>query len=210
MAETRLEKQSILDGLHLPRTDSVADVTAVPPTTRYVLRARPEHAAGLAAAIGAPALPDTINRATEEDGRAALMLGPDEWLLLFAETCATRVDVIRLSATAELPPHALVDISARHVGLDLRGPRVETILATGCPLPLDPVRWPVGRATRTLFARSEIVVWRRSPERFHIETGRSFAPYLCAHLAEAIRGEAALMRLAGEARLGLSVPLRQA
>ena len=48
--------------------------------------------------------------------------------------------------------------------------------------------FPVGFATRTLFDKAEIVLWRRAEATFHIEVWRSFAPYLAASLAEAARG----------------------
>ena len=35
------------------------------------------------------------------------------------------------------------------------------------------------------FAKAEIVLWRAADERFWIETGRSFAPYVWGFLAEA-------------------------
>ena len=42
-------------------------------------------------------------------------------------------------------------------------------------------------ATRTLFVKAEIVLWRSEAERFHVEVWRSFAPYLKGLLAEATR-----------------------
>ncbi len=45
-------------------------------------------------------------------------------------------------------------------------------------------------ATRTIFDKAEIVLWRRAATTFHVEVWRSFAPYLAASLAEAARGAA--------------------
>jgi sarcosine oxidase subunit gamma len=44
--------------------------------------------------------------------------------------------------------------------------------------------------TRTLFEKSEIVLWRTAPDTFHIEVWRSFAPYVTALLAEVARERA--------------------
>jgi sarcosine oxidase gamma subunit len=37
---------------------------------------------------------------------------------------------------------------------------------------------------RTLLLKAEIVLWRREAERFWLETGRSFGPYVAAVLAQ--------------------------
>ena len=37
--------------------------------------------------------------------------------------------------------------------------------------------------TRTILAKSEIVLWRRANEQFHVEVWRSFVPYLTGFLA---------------------------
>jgi sarcosine oxidase, subunit gamma len=84
--------------------------------------------------------------------------------------------------------HSLVDVSHRQVGLIAAGPAAARVLNAGCPLDLDPHAFPVGFATRTLFDKVEIVLWRRAEATFHIEIWRSFAPFLAASLAEAARG----------------------
>ncbi|MEZ5857089.1 MAG: sarcosine oxidase subunit gamma family protein [Hyphomicrobiaceae bacterium] len=93
--------------------------------------------------------------------------------------------------TAGLGPahHALTEITHRNEGLAVTGPGVEVVLSSGCPLPLDMQTFPPGRATRTLFAKAEIVLWRQTAESFHIEVARSFAPYLVALLSQAIADE---------------------
>jgi sarcosine oxidase subunit gamma len=44
--------------------------------------------------------------------------------------------------------------------------------------------------TRTLFEKSEMVLWRTAPDSFHIEVWRSFAPYVTGLLAEVARERA--------------------
>jgi sarcosine oxidase subunit gamma len=43
-------------------------------------------------------------------------------------------------------------------------------------------------ATRTIYDKAEIVLWRRAADSFQVEIWRSFAPYLVAALTEAARG----------------------
>ncbi len=61
-------------------------------------------------------------------------------------------------------------------------------LSAGCPLDLRVSAFPVGMATRTIFDKAEIVLWRREERAFRVEVWRSFAAYLVAALTEAARG----------------------
>ena len=116
--------------------------------------------------------------ASVADGlRAALWLGPDEWLLLAEAGTAAPV--------AE-GAHA-IDISHRQVGFLLDGPGAAAVLNEGCPLDLDPAAFPPGRCTRTLFGKIEIILWRRAAEAFEIEVARSFAEALRSLIEAAIR-----------------------
>jgi len=100
----------------------------------------------------------------------ALRLGPDEFLLLLPEGEAPVLDVAE--------PYSLVDISHRQTGIVLEGPAAADMLNAGCPLDLDERAFPVGMATRTLFMKADIVLWRVAAQKFHIEVWRSFAPYV--------------------------------
>jgi sarcosine oxidase subunit gamma len=93
-----------------------------------------------------------------------------------------------LESVLEGIAHSLVDVSHRQISLVASGPAAARVLNAGCPLDLDPRAFPVGFATRTLFDKIEIVLWRRAEATFHIEIWRSFAPYLASSLVEAARG----------------------
>lgn len=159
-----------------------ATFTALPPATRLVLRGAP---AALEAAETAFAvrLPRAACRASVAGERAALWLGPDEWLLMAPDGEAASL-VAKLEAAMAATPHALVDVSQRQVAIGIHGPDVEAVLNTGCPLDLSPDAFPVGMCTRTLLGRSDIVLWRRSAAAFHIEVWRSFAAYVWRLLGE--------------------------
>ena len=62
--------------------------------------------------------------------------------------------------------HSLVDVSHRQIGLVVSGPAAARALNAGCPLDLGLKAFPVGFATRTLFDKAEIVLWRRAQETF--------------------------------------------
>lgn len=128
------------------------------------------------------ALPERALHAAEAGDRAALWLGPDEWLLLAPDGDGLAG---RLEAALDGEPGCVVDISHRQVGIEVSGPGAASTLNAGCPLDLDASAFPVGTSTRTLLAKADIVLWRRGPERFHLECWRSFAPYVLAFLDQA-------------------------
>ena len=194
-------------GLRLSSAPGIATVSGVGGVRRLLLRAAPDDAGTLARALGLR-WPAGINRfELSASAIAVLQVGPDEWLI--AEDVAggdasgrstTDADqagdalLAALAAEARTMPVAHVDVSHRFASLAIDGSRVEDVLAAGCPLPLDAARFPVGRATRTLFHKAEIILWRTGPKSFRLEAGRSFVPYLAHHLEAAIRAEAALAR----------------
>ena len=150
-------------------------------TARISLRCGPAPVAALGAAFGF-ALPEAMLTATAGMARAALRLGPDEWLLL-AEDAPAAVLLPVLAAALGGAPASLVDISDRQVAVDVEGPEALALLAEGCPL--DLALLPEGDCTRTVFGKAEVVLWRRAEDWFRLEVARSFAPYLRALLAEA-------------------------
>ncbi len=170
-------------------TQEAATVVRLPRLGRFIFRGRPEAVAAVGAAYGV-VLPPQACRATLAGTRAALWLGPDEWLLLLpeseAETCATA-----LSRALGGLPHSLVDVSHRHIGLEVAGPQAATALNAGCPIDLDGAVFPVGMCTRTLLGKAEIVLWRVGGQRFRIEVGQSFAAYAVGLLREVLHEFAA-------------------
>ena len=130
------------------------------------------------------ALPAEINRAITEDGRSAIRLGPDEWLLLSED--GAQADIATAFAALS-DPHALVDVSHRNTSIIVEGRRATDVLATACLLDLDASAFPVGMATRTVIGKAEVVLWRTAADRFHVEVWRSFADYLFKLLSEGAR-----------------------
>jgi sarcosine oxidase subunit gamma len=156
-----------------------------PRAARFLLRGSPAAAALVEQSFGA-APPLEPRRAHESSARAALWLGPDEWLLIAEGEMPERLGP-ELKAALATEPHSLVDISQRQLGLRLSGPKVAQALNAGCPLDLGLAAFPVGEATRTMLSKTEIVLWRRGPQQFHVEVWRSFADYAVTFLTEAAR-----------------------
>ena len=160
------------------------------PVARFVLQGDEAAIERLASAVGVTT-PNAINRAEgSPDGRALLRLGPDEyWLLARGEEPAALSS--RLQEAFAGAAASCVDISDRQIAFQLSGPGAALALNAGTPLDLSLEAFPPGMATRTIFEKAEIALWRTGETVFHIEVARSFAPYLSALIDIAIRENAA-------------------
>jgi sarcosine oxidase subunit gamma len=185
MADAALEVRSPLEGFAFPAGPRFALVEALP-AARFILRGAEAVRVACGMAFGVEP-PSRLGPAGESEGRAALWLGPDEWLLIADGADAADIGAM-LESVLEGTAHSLVDVSHRQTALIASGPTAARVLNAGCPLDLDLKAFPVGFATRTLFDKVEIVLWRRAETTFHIEIWRSFAPFLVGSLAEAARG----------------------
>lgn len=167
--------RSPLDGL---RPIAVPGRLVVKPAAELARLSLRGSAASLGAAFGL-ALSIEPCRAASAGERTALWLGPDEWLLLGPPGT--------LDPAIAVQGAAVVDIAHRQIGLTLGGPGASDALAAGCPLDLHISAFPYGMCTRTVFGKAEIVLWRQSETRFHLEVWRSFAGYVQGLLEVASR-----------------------
>lgn len=157
----------------------------LPPCARFILRGRPAASEAAAGPLGLR-LPVVACRAATAGNRAALWLGPDEWLILAPDADGPAL-AAALEAAMAGRPHALVDVGHRQEGLSLVGAQAATVLNAGCPLDFDHDAFPIGMCTRTVLAKSEIVLWRDGAQAFRVEAARSFMPYVRQYLTEAAR-----------------------
>jgi sarcosine oxidase subunit gamma len=160
-------------------------ISAEVPLGKLVLRGGADVFEAAGAALGF-ALPNAINRATVGENGRAIRLGPDEYLLLVARHGIDAI-VETLSAALAGQHHALVDISARLVAIEIQGDAARDTLAAACPLDLHPIAFAQGQATRTLFGKAEIILDCAAGTRFRLLTNRSLAPYVRRLLVEAGR-----------------------
>ena len=158
-------------------------IETVPRRARFSLRIDSAHLAGAEVAFGI-SLPLSIGETRRHDAKVALRLGPDE-LVLWAPQAEHQKIEARFAALYQTTPHNLVDVSHGDVGLELSGTAAAHVLNTGCPL--DLVRLPVGRGTRTVFDRAEIIVLKIDETRFQFVVWRSFAASVADMLGAAAR-----------------------
>jgi sarcosine oxidase subunit gamma len=176
--------RNLADARQGPALPATAFVHVLPPARRFVLRGDGAVRAAAERAFGVP-VPAVACRAGSDGNRAALWLGPDEWLLLAGAEDGTATAA--LERALDGLAHSLVDVSHRQVGLAVSGARAATLLSAGCPLDLDPGAFPVGMCTRTMLSKAEVVLWRTAAEKFRLEVWRSVADYVTGYLAGAAR-----------------------
>lgn len=128
-----------------------------------------------------------LRTATNDNGtRTSMRLGPDEWLLIGDEN-GDATETALTGHSSEIV-YTVVDISHRQIALEVTGAQAADVLNTGCPLDLSDKAFLVGTATRTLFAKVEIVLSRHETVDnrpvYRLECWRSFGRYLQAHLAD--------------------------
>ncbi len=133
----------------------MADRTEVPFLAQVSLRMDPARADALA---GLPLiLPLQPNTWQSSGGWETLWLGPDEWLLVGPPDTAPTI-IPRLEAALRETPHAVVDVSANRVAVDLTGADRLDLLAVGCGLDLHSRVWSEGACAQTLLGRVPVVL----------------------------------------------------
>lgn len=148
------------------------------PVARFSLRVRETGRAALGAALGLE-LPGKVGRCVQAEGRTALCLGPDEWLVCAPEAAR---DELRAAAAGVYgdAPHSFAEISDREITFEITGPAAQELLSIACPRDLD--RLAPGQAIRTVFDTAQVVLWRDGAEAFRLDVWRSFAPHVRALL----------------------------
>ncbi|MFT4182560.1 MAG: sarcosine oxidase subunit gamma [Rhizobium sp.] len=157
---------------------AVARLTPAAPASRISLRAPAESVAGLSKALGVK-LPTRPKTSASANGRHALWLGPDEWLVIDENGA----ELVGLAASSGVL-HSATDVSHRNTAIIVSGPGAEATLSGGCPQDLSIAAFPVGACSRTLLGKAEVVLLRLEADTFRVEVWRSFSTYAFGLLAE--------------------------
>ena len=125
------------------------------------------------------ALPTSANRFHEADGRTAIWLGPDEWLVLCEATMEAHLRLL-LDGIAS----AITDVTGNRVTFRLTGPRAHDLLTAGCSLDFHPRVFGPGHCAQTLLARTGVILLQRNAApTFDLLVRRSFSRYLVGWLS---------------------------
>ncbi len=137
-----------------------------------------------AEAAGHLALPRQPNTVLAAGDRAALWLGPDEWLVTGAPGSAPAI-AAELAAALTGVPSSIVDVSANRAVIDLSGPAALDVLARGCSLDLHPRSWWAGLCAQTILGKAQVILDQRVTAT-RIYQRPSFAGYLVDWLTAAV------------------------
>lgn len=152
------------------------------PSVRLSLRAARDGVSDVEKLLGF-ALPKKPKSSIAKGNRLCMWIGPDEWLIIDEEN-ADLVEKFNRLGNTKL---SAVDISHRNTAIILSGQAAADVLNSGCPQDLSIAAFPVGAASRTVFGKAEIVLFRETKDRFRIECWRSFSDYVWQFLTDAIR-----------------------
>lgn len=131
-------------------------------------------------------LPLAPNRWHGSDHRAALWLGPDEWLLVAGADEAGEIEQAMREARPTDPWLSVVDVSHSYTRISLSGPGGRELLAKGCSLDLNPDVFPSGGCAQTHLAGSRVLLRALDDNSFEIWVRNSFARYMAAWLLDAL------------------------
>ncbi len=135
-------------------------------------------------ALGA-SLPREPNTAVSGEDHTILWLGPDEWLIVGPPESEGALSATLATA---LPDAAIIDVTEGYATIRLSGPLARDILSMGTPLDLHPRQFAASAATRTLFARTTIILHKVNEDPvFDVHVERSQADYLWTWLEAASR-----------------------
>lgn len=152
------------------------------------LRCDPAREASIAACrdVAGVELPMAVNRLNVVEDRAAISLGPDEWLVIAPAGEAPALESALGRALADDPLAAVCDLSHNYTTLRLEGPDARDVLAKGCPLDLAPGAFGPGHAAQTLLASTRVLLTCPAATAVDLRVRNSFARYTVAWLRDAM------------------------
>lgn len=124
----------------------------------------------------ATALPTAPNTTVRSDALTAFWLGPRSWLLVAESAGSPLADFIEKRDALNAAGGTLFDLSASRVAYRLAGLRATDVLATGCPLDLNPRTFRAGDCAQSVFGRVNALLYKSNDTpTFVIMVARSFA-----------------------------------
>src|SRR5690606_33658620 len=133
MAEILPVRRAPHVGLSLVADERSVRLEGVDGVSRFSVRGEAEAAEKIGRAFGV-SLPLEPWRSAASGSRAALWLGPDEWLL-FADEREADAITAQVAAALGDTPYSWVAVSHRNAGFLLSGPHAADVRNAVCPLP---------------------------------------------------------------------------
>ena len=121
-------------------------------------------------AIAGLTLPEHPNSMTSHDGASILWIGPGRWLLRAPLAREDELAAALAAATGGRLANSTL-VSDMYAGFEVSGPEAGDVLAQGCPINLNPGRFPPGAATSTEMFGVAVLLC-------HEDEGPSFTAYV--------------------------------
>ena len=175
--------------LHARAADEAGDAGVVLCERRFVakinLRGKPLKkfidAARKALGLTLPKKPNTT--AAGKD-LTALMLGPDEWLLIGAP--GREGEIAQALGHALAGQHAAItDVTEGRTVIGLGGRNARDLLMKGCPLDVHRREFKPGDCAQSVLAKAIVILHQTGESAYDIYVERSFADYLWTWLEDA-------------------------
>jgi sarcosine oxidase, subunit gamma len=125
--------------------------------------------------FGLPGRPNTLTQ--DDDGQRSIQwLSPDEWLVIVpgGEEFALESKLREALGDAH---YAIVNVSGGQTLIELEGECARELLMKSTPYDVHPEAFPVGKGVTTVFAKANLILRRRSEQRWELVLRRSFADY---------------------------------
>ncbi len=105
-------------------------------------------------------------------------LGPDEWQIVAAHDALPEL-AARLGRSVGNRVSSLVDVSGGQIMLELTGPGVRRVLASGCTLDFHTDEFRVGDCAQSAIAKANVLIGLvDAAPVFHVTVRRSFSDYV--------------------------------
>ncbi len=168
-------------------TDGALSIRELPFVSQVNLRADPKDAdliQSFAAVLGfaLPAVPNTV---ASREGRRALWLAPDEWLIVAADGQQHAIEQ-QLRDAFGATFGSIVDVSANRILLEIRGAKGRDLLAHGVPLDLDARSFGPAHCAQTLLSKAQVIIECRDESGLILYVRASFATYAADWLLDGL------------------------
>ena len=182
LAHLRLSRRAVSDAgdarVRLAERPFRAQVNLRGDAGEDAFRAAAEAALGLV-------LPGEPNTAAAAGGRAALGLGPDEWLVVAPQGDVNEIArALRQALSGRAA--AVTEVGELRTVIAVSGPRARDVLAKGCTLDLHPREFGPGRCAQSTVGTVDVIVHQTEEvPSYELYVQRSFAEHLWLWLEDA-------------------------
>jgi len=131
-------------------------------------------------------LPTKPLQSTSNEDYTIHWISPDEFLLICPENTEFKVEtLLRAEMIDDKSHYAIVNVTSGQTVVEISGSRAESILKKSTPYDIHPFILSLGKVVTTVFAKTQVILWRTSNENFSVVIRRSFSDYFWRWLVDA-------------------------